>query len=182
MRKRGIVILTVLLFVGCRHRQQEDDVPVRPQSAEVTDTIPTQVQDTVIIVPKSKLQVLQQDTAKWTNLRLFTRKQRTIYSSALLVGEWQRGNEHEQYMADGSGRRWDTGDEVDRDEAQAFSWTMDSNLLTFEYRMTLGAVVLRQYVVTFVDEETLVYRDVYGDSYMWDKMPTGFNDHPRNPD
>ena len=120
----------------------------------------------------------QQDSAETVNLRLFTRRQRVIYDSALMIGEWLQGSEHEQYIADGSGRRWDTGDDVSRDEAQVFSWTMDSNLLTVRYDLKLGGLMVRQYVVTFVDDEALVYRDAYGGTFMFDKVPSGFNDHP----
>jgi len=42
--------------------------------------------------------------------------------------------------------------------------------------------MIRQYVVTFVDDETLVYRDAYGGSYMWDKVPAGFHDLPSGMD
>ena len=90
----------------------------------------------------------------------------------------ERGSEREIYMADGSGRYWDASDDVEREEAQSFSWTMDSNLLTFTCRMRLGGVMVREYVVTFVDDETLVYCDAYGGSFMWDKVAAGFNDRP----
>lgn len=144
--------------------------------AEV-DTFPQVLADTLCGRERPRSRITpQRDTAEETHLRIFARKQRTLYSPQLLIGEWQRENEHEQYMADGTGRRWDTGDDIYRDEAQVFCWTMDSNLLTFEYRMTLGAVMLRQYVVTFVDDETLVYRDAYGDSFMWGKVPASISD------
>ena len=73
------------------------------------------------------------------------------------------------YYADGSGRYWDTKEDVSREEAQSFRWTMDSNLLLLEMRMDMGGVIYRQYVVTFVDDETMVYRDKFDRSFMWDK-------------
>ena len=172
-----------LLFAGCHHRQHEtksdtsDTQPVVADSSHAVDSVPAA--DTVRRVSAtgtSNELVLRRDTAEVTNLRLLARKQRTIYSPGLLVGEWQREGEHEQYIADGSGNRWDNKDEVYREEAQAFVWTMDSNLLTVKYTMSLGGIVVRQYVVTFVDDETLVYRDAYGGSYMWDKVPADFTD------
>lgn len=78
--------------------------------------------------------------------------------------------EHEEYFADNTGRRWDTSEDIQRDEAQVFTWTLDSNFLTLKYTMAFGAVMVRQYVVTFVDNESLVYRDAFGDSFMWDKV------------
>lgn len=160
--------------------QVADSVSVADNKiVEEVDTTPQVVADTSGRRGRLRFQVaLQQDTAEVTNLRIFARKQRTIYSPQLMIGEWLRENEHEQYIADGTGNRWDTGEDIYREEAQKFSWTMDSNLLTIKYTMALGGVMLRHYVVTFVDDETLVYRDAYGDSYMWEKTPAGFNDRP----
>ena len=74
-------------------------------------------------------------------------------------------------MIDGTGRYWDAKEDIAREEAQTFLWTMDSNLLVLEFHLALGGLFYRQYVVTFVDEENLVYRDAYDKSYMWDKAP-----------
>lgn len=190
MKKRLVaaVLLMVagdLLFTCCRHKQQETrwdtlgTPPVVSDSSSVADSVPSvDTADRVSATSTRGTSVLRRDTVEVTNLRLLARKQRTIYSPTLLVGEWLRGSEHEHYMADGSGNRWDTGDDIDRWEAQTFSWTMDSNLLTMKYTMSLGGIVVRQYVVTFVDDETLVYRDAYGSSYMWDKVPADFTDRP----
>lgn len=173
--------MAVLTLAAChrdRGRQTEDSIAEVPSPAAV-DTISTQpaTGDTAT-KPEPAGRQLQQDSAETVNLRLFTRKQQTIYTPDMLIGEWVRGNEHEQYTTDNGGRRWDTDDDVASAEAQMFSWTMDSNLLTFKYRMALGGLMVRQYVVTFVDDETLVYRDVHGDSYMWDKVPSGMTDRP----
>ena len=189
MRRWWILLVALLLFPAC-HRNPK---PQPADSSEVVDsrgsespspeTVDTS-RDAESRMPYSELpgQTLQQDTAVVTNLRILARKQRTIYNPALLVGEWLHGSEHEHYLADGSGSRWDTGDDVDRQEAQAFSWSMDSNLLTMKYTLSLGGLTIRQYVVTFVDDETLVYRDAYGGSYMWDKVPAGFHDLPSGMD
>ena len=181
MRRVWIAVLALMLvFQACHNRkevQREDSVSADVPSA-VADTVAEGVGDTVTQTTPSGAVMAQQDSAETVNLRLFTRKQRVIYDSALMIGEWLQGSEHEQYIADGSGRRWDTGDDVSRDEAQVFSWTMDSNLLTVRYDLKLGGLMIRQYVVTFVDDETLVYRDAYGGTFMFDKVPSGFTDHP----
>lgn len=180
MRRLYTVMMATLLLTACHSKQKNPDSPI------ATDT----VQDTTTYVHpissdgEHEWQVgtdhqpqttdghtIHRDTAETTNLRLFARKQKTIYSPALMVGEWLRGSEHEQYLSDGTGRHWDTGDDIQRDEAKSFTWTLDSNLLTFKYNIALGGLMVRQYVVTFVDDETLVYSDAYGDSYMWDKLP-----------
>ena len=175
----GLLLLLVACHNGAK-QPPEDTMRLGPPPAVADSIAPRQeVLPPEAPAPReSQALTERQDTAEATNLRLLARKQRTIYSPALLVGEWQRANEHEHYIADGTGSRWDTGDDLARDEAQTFRWTMDSNLLTFEYRTALGAVVPRQYVVTFVDDETLVYRDAYGSAYMWDKVPATFTDRP----
>ncbi len=169
----------VLLLPAC-HRKKEapqDSVEAR-EPVTVDDSLPAAGNGTTGQENAPGAYVVQQDSAEVTNLRLFARKQRVIYNPALMIGEWQQGSEHEQYIADGTGRRWDTGDDVSRDEAQAFSWTMDSNLLTIRYDLKLGGIMIRQYVVTFVDEESLVYRDAFDGTFMFDKVPSGFTDHP----
>lgn len=112
---------------------------------------------------------LHQDSAEITNLRLLTRKQKVIYEAALLVGKWTRGTENEVYLSDGTGRMWDSSEDVSASEAQSFNWTLDSNLLTIICHLELGGVLPKRYVVTFADDESLVYRDNYGTFYMWDK-------------
>lgn len=180
MRRLWIALSVALLLAACHGRQKSPDTPVAADTAE--DTTPYHLTtppdgEKVWKTGDEKLpqttdgHTIHRDTAETTNLRLFARKQTTIYSPALMVGEWQRGSEHEQYLSDGTGRHWDTGDDIQRDEAKSFTWTLDSNLLTFRYNIALGGLMVRQYVVTFVDDETLVYSDAYGDSYMWDKLP-----------
>lgn len=169
-----------LLLAACHSRQKSPDTPVAADTVE--DTTPCPHPTPMDREPEWQAgtdhqpqttdgHTIHRDTAETTNLRLFARKQATIYSPALMVGEWQRGSEHEQYLSDGTGRHWDTGDDIQRDEAKPFTWTLDSNLLTFRYSIALGGLMVRQYVVTFVDDETLVYSYAYGDSYMWDKLP-----------
>lgn len=179
-------MMALMPLSACHHKEQrpaEESLPAvqEPSPVVIPDTPPTPDNVTHSATTHSKHYQLQEDTAAVTNLRLFARKQRSLYSPTLLVGEWQRDGEHEHYLADGSGNRWDTHDEIHRDEAQSFTWTMDSNMLTITYKLSFGSLVVRQYVVTFVDDETLVYRDAYGGAYMWDKVPADFTDLPTHP-
>lgn len=180
MRRWWIAAVVLLLLSACHRRQEavqrdsvEEAVPV-----VATDSVPERGKDSVVAPKRTGEYELQQDSAEITNLRLFARKQRVIYSPDKMIGEWLQGSEHEQYMADGTGRRWDTDDDVSRVEAQVFSWTMDSNLLTIRYDLKLGGIMIRQYLVTFVDEESLAYRDAFDGTFMFDKVPSGFTDHP----
>ena len=173
LKRLCIILATLVALVSCHQNpesQEADSESVADtQVVAEVDTIPQGVADTAEVVTK-KVHVLQHESPEITNLRLFARKQRTIYSPSLMVGEWLRAAEHEEYFADNTGRRWDTSEDIQRDEAQVFTWTLDSNFLTLKYTMHFGAVMVRQYVVTFVDNESLVYRDAFGDSFMWDKV------------
>lgn len=184
MMKRYILLLTliVLLFDGCTRCGRTPDTA--PDTAQ-TDTVtvkdltgiePAQSSDSLMPMESTtdgataaSPAILRQDSAEITNLRLLTRKQKVIYDASLLVGEWVRGTEHEVYLADGTGRMWDTGDDVSDAEAQRFNWTLDSNLLTLICQLELGGVVPKRYVVTFADDENLSYKDPYGKAYLWDK-------------
>lgn len=173
-----LVLATVVAFYACHRGSTPQPETPASESTEVTGVngisgVSGDSTASVISAPSgacgNKLTV-QHDTAEETNLRIFARKQRTVYSPQSMVGVWFRGGEYEQYMADSSGLRWVSKDDIRREEAQRFRWTMDSNLLTLKYTMALGGLMIRQYVVTFLDDEMLVYGDAYGGSFMWDKV------------
>lgn len=171
-----MALAAVLLLTAC-HRGQKQQPNVTVGDSVICDSVADTVVPDVPLVLKAdsipaadKVLVAKRDSAEATHLRVFARKQKTLYSPTLMVGEWLRGSEHERYSGDGSGTHWDTSDDVHSSEAKDFRWTMDSNLLMFKYSIALGGIMVRQYVVTYVDDETLVYRDAYGDSYMWEKV------------
>ena len=156
-----------LLPVGCHHKQKPPE-----------ETIPDSVPDTIVVSAPAgqepeqacRIHQLHTDTATRVDLKTFSRRQKVIYSPAMLVGRWLNGSLYEEYDANGYGRSWDTADDVTSDEAKRFQWMMDSNLLHVEYPITTGGVVPREYLVTYADDESLVYKDDFGTSYMWDKV------------
>ena len=182
--KRHLLILMLIVFLldGCTRCGRGSDT-----ASDTAQTDTTTVKDSTGIEPAHSSDslmpmesttdgataaspaIFQQDSAEITNLRLLTRKQKVIYDASLLVGEWVRGTEHEVYLADGTGRMWDTSDDVSDAEAQRFNWTLDSNLLTLICHLELGGVVPKRYVVTFADDENLSYNDPYGKAYLWDR-------------
>lgn len=172
MRRLCLLAIAVLLFAACHHKDkpQEADSVLATASIAVADTA-VAPSDTVSQQAPRKSVALQQDSAEITNLRLFTRRQRVIYSSTALVGEWLMGTMHMEYHADGTGRTWNTADDVTREEAQRFLWSLDSNLLSLDFQMEMGGVVPKLFVVTFVDEESLAYKNVFDISFLWDKVP-----------
>lgn len=183
--KRYLLLLTLIafLFDGCTRCGRGSDTASDTAKADTAvapgnDTTGMHSQPGDTLMSKDTVKsgemsdrhvILQQDSAEITNLRLLTRKQKVIYDASLLVGEWVRGTEHELYLADGTGRMWDTGDDVSDAEAQRFSWTLDSNLLTLICHLELGGVVPKRFVVTFADDENLSYNDPYGKAHLWDR-------------
>ena len=161
-------MVAVLLLVGCRHKKEPtnmvDSLSHRESHPAVSDEKGSE----------TTLQ-LRMDTATRTDWRVVARKNTKIYSPTLLTGVWKNGNLHQLYRSDGTGLRWDESDNVDRTEGLAFSWVMDSNCLTMLFPMRLGGVVPKEYLVTYADDESLVYKDAYGTSYLWDKVPQDMN-------
>lgn len=177
MRLQALVVaFAVVLLASCHDRNSHNtDGEKRKDQAMPAAEAGTSCEgtdaDTLDSESHSKYYTTYTDTAEVTNLRIFARKQKVIYNPALLVGEWRCGNKYEEYLADNNGLYWDTDDDVCRKEAPHFQWTMDDNLLKLTYKMAVNGFVTRYFVVTYVDDETLVYRDDYGVSYMWDKVP-----------
>lgn len=179
-RKQHILLLVLIasvVFAACKRSGSQSGSPVATDSGTQT-SLPAATADTTSVVTdststsdgKTKYRLeLEQDSAEITNLRIFTRKQKEIYDAALLIGEWVRGTEHEVYLADGTGRMWDTSEDIAAGEAQRFNWTLDSNLLTIVCHLELGGVLPKRYVVTYADEESLAYQDLYGTAYLWDR-------------
>ena len=171
------MMLGGVMLAGCHrsHKQPADTVPAAP--TEPADTAPLLSADSSAATTSPRGAAhLQLDTAETTHLHLWARKQKRIYDARLMFGEWMNGASRMQLDSGGTGRSWDTSDDIMRDEAKTFTWSVDSNLLSIVYKLALGGVVPKMYLVTFVDEESLVYRDDYGMSYMWDRPPTADQD------
>lgn len=167
-----LLLIVVLTLVGCHRKKEAPKVVDSTEVGMVEDNGGQKGEGAIDNTQKDKETTLQMktDTAIRTDWRASTRKQSKIYSPTLLTGIWKKGSLQQQYRADGTGLRWDESDDVTHAEAQGFSWTMDSNCLTLYFTMTLGGIVPKEYVVTYADEESLVYKDAYGTSYMWDKV------------
>lgn len=165
-----LALLTSVVLAACHNHGGEttmSDSVVATQTDEDTGAIrgvePTNDQDT------SQGYVRQNNEEEDINAGLFSRKEKTMYSAEQLCGEWVCGTLHEVYNSDGTGLQWDTKDDVSREEAQKFTWKIENNSLRQVYSMQLGGVVPRVYTVTFADDESLVYKDDFGESFMWDK-------------
>ena len=94
-----------------------------------------------------------------------------IYSEEDVEGEWARGTRHVRYMADGTGLKWDTGDDVQAIEGQPFTWTIEDNRLEALYPMaTMGGVVSVRRQVVYIDNSVMKLQDDYGGVYEYSRV------------
>jgi hypothetical protein len=97
-------------------------------------------------------------------------KEDTTYDQTLLTGKWQSGTLFYNYFADGTGTTWDTSDNVTEAEAQAFTWTLVSDIMTHIHILEMGGSVPKIYTVTELTETTLKYHDDFGVNFSFTKV------------
>lgn len=91
------------------------------------------------------------------------------FNESLLIGTWVSGTDYYKYISGGTGKNWDTGDEITEDEAKTFSWTLEESELTHIFIMEMGGSVPKVYTVTELTSTTLKYEDDYS-SYTFTKV------------
>ena len=77
--------------------------------------------------------------------------------SELIVGRWATADEghFEVYNANGTGKMWDPADDVQEDEADTFTWSIDeNNKLTQIINFQSGAAQVPQYCNILLLNET----------------------------
>jgi len=97
-----------------------------------------------------------------TLLAVSCTKTDTTFDQSLLTGKWQSGTLFYKYAADGTGGTWDTADNVTEAEAQAFTWTLEKDLLTQIHTLEIGGSVPKVYTVTELTATSLKYHDDFG--------------------
>lgn len=173
LHRYALLLLLPVLLAACHRKADKAVSPTDTVDTAATTAAPDTTASTPDTAhtpsPTIRKAILQIDSAELTNLRIFGRKQKIFYSPRLLEGEWVLNEWHMLLDSTGQGTRWTPEGDIDRDHPDHFTWTMDSNLLYFEFTLSLGAIVPKMYVVTFVDNESLVYQNAYGTAYMWDR-------------
>jgi len=88
------------------------------------------------------------------------------FDQALLTGEWQLvgGTEIYKYNADGTGVFWDPADDVQMEEGQPFTWTLEKSDFTHIHIMEVGGNVTKYYTVTELTSTSLKYTDTIDNS------------------
>ena len=97
--------------------------------------------------------------------------QETInFDEAYLYGTWKSGTLYEKYLSNGTGKTWDTSDDVSEDEAQSFTWTLITDQLTQIQLLEMGGSVPKVYNVITLTASQLVYEDNFGKRYSFTKV------------
>ena len=94
-----------------------------------------------------------------------------IFDQELLPGKWKSGTLYYRYFSGGTGYSWDTGDDVNEDEAQNFTWTLVKSELTHIHIMEIGGTgIPRVYTVKELTATRLRYEDDFGKSYTFTRV------------
>jgi len=97
-------------------------------------------------------------------------EEETSFDESLLIGKWVSGTVYYKYIADHTGKTWDTGDDVTEAEAQPFSWTLVQSELTHIHILETGGSVPKVYTVTDLTATSLKYKDDFGKTYSFSKV------------
>ncbi len=95
----------------------------------------------------------------------------TVFDISLLPGKWQQGTLYYTYNSDGTGKTWDTADDVQEDEAQTFDWYFTNPELTQEHKMEIGSgIIPKIYTITTLTSTTLSYTDSFEVTHTFTKV------------
>ena len=82
----------------------------------------------------------------------------------------QTGYDCYRYDVNGNGATWDTADDVNENEAQAFTWKLDKDRLTIVHKGEMGQPIPKVYTVKTLTSTTLSYEDDYGATFTFSKF------------
>ncbi|MFT5749281.1 MAG: hypothetical protein ACI93S_000536 [Ancylomarina sp.] len=92
------------------------------------------------------------------------------FDETLIIGKWKSGNVFERYDYDNTGATWDTADDVNEDEAQKFTWTIDKDQLEQIHIIVSGGNVPKVYTITNLTATSMEYKDKYGKIESFSKL------------
>lgn len=92
-------------------------------------------------------------------------------SEQLLFGHWVKGTEHWRYNENHSGCTWDTADDVQEEEAQPFTWTLEGDQLVQYHKLEMSDVTVpKAYTIIELSMNELSYQDLYGNVLTFSKI------------
>jgi hypothetical protein len=85
------------------------------------------------------------------------------WNQNLLLGKWVLNNTiFYKFMSDYNGLTWDEADDINEAEAQKFTWSLKKSLLNLSFETMTGKNVDKNYIVTLLNSDSLVYKDDSG--------------------
>lgn len=97
----------------------------------------------------------------------------TGFDKTNLYGKWQEtasSTLHYIYYSDGTGKTWDTADDVTEDEAQNFTWSLSEDYFLHIYLGEMGAEIPKEYTMKVLTSSSMTYSDNYGKSWTFRKI------------
>lgn len=89
---------------------------------------------------------------------------------SLMIGTWKSSAVYQEFKSNGTGSTWDVAEDVSKDEAQTFKWTLDGTELTIMHDQEMTRGIPKSYTITKLTETDLQYRDDLGKSYSFKKV------------
>jgi len=89
---------------------------------------------------------------------------------SLLIGTWKSSAVYQEFKADGNGSTWDVAEDVSKDEAQTFKWTLEGNELMIMHNQEMTRAIPKNYTITKLTATDLQYRDDLGKEYSFKKV------------
>lgn len=105
-----------------------------------------------------------------TLITLFVQSCQSEEDQSLLIGTWKSSAVYQEFKADGSGSTWDVAEDVNKDEAQTFKWTLDGKELMIMHNQEMTRAIPKNYTITKLTTTDLQYRDDLGKDYSFKKV------------
>ena len=99
------------------------------------------------------------------------KESRNKFDETLLYGKWVDGTEYFKYNPDKTGSYWDIDDDVDEDEAQPFTWSLNGSKLRLSHHYFGGGISFENFTVTQLTSSTLRAIDDYDINRLFRKVP-----------
>ena len=89
----------------------------------------------------------------------------------LLIGCWTSGMVYYIFELDGSGVTWNAEDDVTKEEASAFTWSLKGKWITLAHHMNMSTIdIPKKYRVIQLDLMNLCFEDEFGKEYVFSKV------------
>lgn len=85
----------------------------------------------------------------------------------MLVGKWSAQDNPQEfwrYDKDHTGETWDQSEDVQEGEGTHYNWSVTEDQLQIDLYGEMGQHVYKDYTVTYQTRDSLVWKDLYGNS------------------